>query len=100
LILRGDKDVENRSWRTHHRGRLAIHASITIDLKECRKRKLDPATLPTGVALGTVEAYDRVEDCKSKWAERGHYHWLLRKPKVLPKPKRARGNPTMFWVSL
>jgi hypothetical protein len=28
LIARGEKRVENRSWRTHYRGALAIHAGL------------------------------------------------------------------------
>ena len=31
LIVRGDKDVENRSWRTRHRGPLLIHAGARAD---------------------------------------------------------------------
>lgn len=29
LIARGEKRVENRSWQTHYRGRLAIHAGCS-----------------------------------------------------------------------
>jgi hypothetical protein len=32
LIMRGIKDVENRSWCTEHRDTLAIHAARTFDL--------------------------------------------------------------------
>jgi hypothetical protein len=38
LIARGDKRVENRVWRTHHRGDLAIHAG----LKYVRDEDLPP----------------------------------------------------------
>lgn len=30
------KDIENRSWRTHYRGPLAIHASGTLDQDDLR----------------------------------------------------------------
>jgi hypothetical protein len=29
LVVNGYKDIENRSWRTNHRGPLLIHASST-----------------------------------------------------------------------
>jgi ASCH domain len=29
LVVNGYKDIENRSWRTNHRGPLVIHASST-----------------------------------------------------------------------
>ena len=32
LIVNGFKDVENRNWRTHWRGRLLIHASKGMTL--------------------------------------------------------------------
>jgi hypothetical protein len=100
LILRGDKDVENRRQRTHHRGPLAIHASRTIDYEACREHGLDPDKLPTGKVLGTVEVFDCVKNSKSKWAQRGKYHWLLRKPKRLRKYVSARGNSAIFLVNL
>ena len=31
LIVNGWKDVENRSWNTHYRGRVLIHAGKTMD---------------------------------------------------------------------
>lgn len=31
LIIRGHKDVENRTWKTPYRGRIAIHASSKFD---------------------------------------------------------------------
>lgn len=31
LIVRGSKDIENRSWHTDFRGRFLIHAGKTVD---------------------------------------------------------------------
>lgn len=31
LIMQGYKDIENRTWQTPHRGKLAIHASGSFD---------------------------------------------------------------------
>jgi len=100
LILHSDKDVENRRRRTHHRGPLAIHASLTVNYEACRKYGLDPEKLPTGKVLGTVEVYDCIRNSKSKWAQRGRYHWLLRNPKRLRKYIPACGNSFIFWVGL
>jgi hypothetical protein len=40
-IAFGGKDIENRSWRSHYRGPVAIHASGTLDKKcldyRCRR---------------------------------------------------------------
>jgi hypothetical protein len=54
------KDIENRSWATHYRGPLLIHASRgRLDrpgLEFCRDRglDLDEKPLPHGVILGVV----------------------------------------------
>lgn len=55
------KDVENRSWRTHYLGRIAIHVAQRIDIAECRRLDLDPRTLPAGCVIGTVELSDCVQ---------------------------------------
>lgn len=31
LVVNGFKDIENRDWRTHYRGQVAIHAGKTLD---------------------------------------------------------------------
>ncbi len=31
LIVFGHKDIENRSWTTRYRGRMLIHAGLTVD---------------------------------------------------------------------
>lgn len=30
LIVNGHKDIENRTWRTKHRGRFLVHAGLTM----------------------------------------------------------------------
>lgn len=39
----GEKDVENRSWRTSHRGLLLIHAGFGADREYFRQRSENPA---------------------------------------------------------
>jgi hypothetical protein len=72
LIMLGENRIETRSWRTEHRGRLAIHAGRrnhptyrTICETEPFRSILqkhgitDSAELPRGVILGTVH----LDDC-------------------------------------
>lgn len=63
-ILAGHKRVENRSWATAYRGRLAIHAGRSRASDEraaalFRSLGIDcPDEYPRGVILGTVELAD------------------------------------------
>ena len=69
-IIHGHKPVENRTWHTRHRGRLAIHASA----ESSRSRRSDaeareilasigvtvPDEIPTGAIVGTVAVVDSI----------------------------------------
>jgi hypothetical protein len=93
-ILHLGKDVENRPWRTHRRGRILIQASLNVRREGALKLKLDPDELPTGAIVGSVEIADCTQNSKSKWAIRGQWHWILKNPRVLAKPipfKRTLG---------
>lgn len=63
-ILAGHKRVENRSWNTSYRGRLAIHAGRSRDSDEratalFRSLGIDyPDEFPRGAILGTVDLLD------------------------------------------
>jgi hypothetical protein len=91
-ILHRGKNVENRPMRTHYRGRILIQASLKVERDEALKLKLDPDELPTGAIVGCVEIVDCVQNAKSKWAERGQWHWLLRNPRILTKPIPLKGK--------
>ena len=90
-ILHLGKNVENRPWRTHFRGPILIQAGLRIERDEAHKLKLDPARLPTGVIVGSVEIVDCIRNSKSKWANRGQWHWILKNPRVLAKPIPFKG---------
>jgi hypothetical protein len=86
-ILHLEKDVENRVWRTHYRGPLLIHAAAHHErhpremLSEYMSRP--PSTeslsdLAVGCIIGVAEVVDCVKNSKSKWADRGAWHWLVR----------------------
>lgn len=109
------KDVENRTWRTNYRGRIAIHAGR--DRRCCIQP--GPGIWPPGVVLppieemafgaviGTVELVDvvHVEQLRrgnipfdrwvgSPWAW-GPWCWLVRDP-VPCRPISCRGLPSLF----
>lgn len=90
-IVHLGKDVENRPWRTHYRGRILIQAALKIEREEALKLKLDPDELPTGAILGSVEIVDCIRNSKSKWTSRGQWHWILKNPRYLAKPIPFKG---------
>ena len=83
LIANGDKDIENRSWRTKYRGLFLIHASLALDRDGCRAQKLLAEDMETGGVVGMAEIVDCVTYHPSKWF-RGHYGFVLRKRRSLP----------------
>ncbi len=93
-IIECGKDIENRSWRTHFRGRVFIHAgkldkeAIHFFKKQYPRKKL-PEELPCGAIIGSVEIVDCVESSKSKWFE-GEYGFVLKNPiKIDPVPAKG-----------
>lgn len=76
LIALGEKKFETRSWRTKHRGELAIHASKKIDKVICRIEPFKSVlanhgytadNLPTGVILAICQ----LEECNEIYASNG-----------------------------
>lgn len=74
LVANGHKPVENRTWRTHFRGRIAIHAGSKLapDFDEAceaaRAAGIDlPAELPLGGIVGAATLADCVESHSSEW---------------------------------
>jgi hypothetical protein len=95
LVLDG-KDVENRSWRTNHRGLLVVHASLgraaTASHRAAHVDLADELRYPRGVLLGVVEVVDCVRTSSSPWAEKGQWHWLLDNPCRLRESIPYRGS--------
>lgn len=64
LVAEGRKAIETRSWRTHHRGTIAIHAAKTIPAtarvfaQEITAGRIEP--LPRGVILCLIDLIDCV----------------------------------------
>jgi len=104
--------VENRTWATKIRGKIAIHASKSfrkaeyLEFMQCASGGLFPecsslAFIPhypqfeVGVILGTVELVDCVTESNSEWFF-GDYGFVLENPRQLIKPIPFRGA-LGFW---
>jgi hypothetical protein len=104
LIVHGYKDVENRTWPTRQRGRIAIHAGRTVDhagyhwVRETFPEvPLPPiAALERGGTVGTVTLTDCVRTHPSRWFF-GPFGFVM--ADAAPTPVRAcRGALGFFEV--
>lgn len=106
------KDIENRTWKTDMRGRIAIHAGQRVDRDAFRQgvnldeRALARAERDRGAILGTVNLVGMHEagpmscalnGCRDNvWAHepepgRRLYHWEIESPREFVTPIRATG---------
>lgn len=98
FIVHGLKDIENRDWRTHYRGPVAIHASkhmsedqwigATDMLFETRydAMVITPGLrdrLQFGGIVGVVDVVDCVEQSDSPWFV-GRYGFKLENARAVP----------------
>ena len=111
-ILAGHNRIENRSWTTPHRGRIAIHAGKNSNRDGDAYRLSDRLEITPpdaellqdlrGRLLGTVELYDVVAyDSQASGADAelahdpfatGPWCWRLRHPVWLQEPIPLTGN--------
>lgn len=91
LIVNGYKDVENRNWKTRHRGPLLIHAGASrVRLREGETWVQErfgirlPAEYDFGGIIGIVDLLDCCEHTDSPWHEPELIGWRLGKPRRLP----------------
>lgn len=89
LIVNGHKDIENRTWKTHFRGKVLVHAgkkwdeNVTLaDIKAMYGVEV-PRRLKTGGIVGMVEITDCVTKSKSPWFF-GPYGFTLKDAEPLP----------------
>ena len=111
LIIQGCKTIELRTWTTHHRGRLAVHAAQTVEEADCPVHGLDPVALPRGALVGTVEVVEVTPLDEALWAALRAQHlgqgpfpgpwygWRLADPQRLPQPIPLTGRMGLFNVS-
>lgn len=102
LIAMGDKTIEVRSWRTHHRGPLVIAATArkwSADLEDGSR-----ITLLGGLALCLVDLTDvrpfTREDIEAAYMheddfEEGYYAWIFENARPI-KPFPIRGQQGLY----
>ena len=120
LVARGYKKVENRTWTTNHRGRLAIHVSksdsdlspeVSSFVSEALAKSglstalpsLDELKAQQGLVIATVDlvSVERDEDEPlAPFALPSQYHWILANPLLLEPPIEARGQMGLWNVYL
>ncbi len=92
LIVRGAKDVENRTWTTQYRGPLLIHAPYLVSrltpqlISLCQDAGIDPWTLDglgIGGIVGIADLVECVEESDSEWFG-GPYGFVLAHARRLP----------------
>jgi hypothetical protein len=126
LILANVKRVENRTWPTDYRGRIAIHATRLAVRSWSEVFRTDgrpvafedevgfeddalvlPAlsALPVGAIIGTVAVYDCLEEMDlpddillHDPDVEGPWCWLLRAPRALAVPFACKGK-LRLWES-
>jgi len=98
LIMGGHKRVENRTWRTHYRGPLVIHAGAAVDRASMHLADRYEIDTPKRVFLGVVDLYDchRMPDldwcdCDQRWADPHAWHWCLRNVRPFAEPEPGKG---------
>ena len=125
FIAHGIKDVENRTWRTHFRGRIYIHSSSKgvpdFQFNQQQHNALsivdtDNMDLPYSAIIGEVDIVDCVINHDSIWAEHmtTHEHddtelkildkgqkyiwnWVLANPVLYNKPILNVKGKLSFW---
>jgi hypothetical protein len=112
LVLQGRKTMDLRTYTTQYRGRIAIHASQTVEAESAHRHGFEPEALDSGALVGTVElvevipldeaAYEahREEHLAGRGYREGMFGWLLARPERLPQPIPARGRTNLFNVDL
>lgn len=107
-IIYGNKNIENRSWTTHWRGEILIHAAKNCTKKEyrqaasfCKSMGLqvpELELLPRGQIIGVVTISDCVySKTASGWGMPEQYHWHLKNPQAIA-PVSCLGQPGLFDV--
>ena len=103
-IVFGSKRIENRTWRTNHRGPLAIHVGKKVR-RSCDAREIEEITAIDPDSLGTSEQIDMIRGkiiavCKmvdvvgpnrDPWAF-GPFCWLLEDVEPMNNPVPAIGR--------
>lgn len=95
LICSGEKDIENRSWRTNFRGRVLIHTAKTYDCRDFVPRVICPS--PQSAIIGSVEIVDCIWNSSSKWSFSDCWNWVLENPELFDHPILDIRGALSFW---
>lgn len=111
LIATGEKWVENRTWQTHYRGPIAIHAGQSKQWFTCPEDEALPRGCVVAVAdlaacvnkeWGDLKIGHELNGVVSVWQFWDHRHsigpwcWILANVRELPNPIPAKGKQG-FW---
>jgi hypothetical protein len=89
LIIAGVKRIENRNWRTSHRGPIAIHAARRVDPIApiaAQYGVIIPSDLLRGGIIGVADLVDIVQQPQPEdemWFD-GPFGWVLRNARPVP----------------
>tara|TARA_R110000868_G_scaffold119513_5_gene317294 strand:- start:26335 stop:26769 length:435 start_codon:yes stop_codon:yes gene_type:complete len=122
LIVKGIKDIENRTWKTKFRGRILIHASAKIAgsrLDSLNQEQFDVlvdknngGNYDCSSIIGSVEIVDCVINHESIWAEKSPefttnranqegfkpiYNWVLANPIKFEQPIENVKGKLSLW---
>jgi ASCH domain len=110
LIVAGVKNIENRSWRPHYRGRLYIHAGRRAHKASIRELPARNAhviaydafadDLDNYGLIGSVKLIDCVQNADSPWAIPGLWHWIFENPVAFDTPVVCPGRLGLFDVQV
>ena len=104
LVVNGIKDIENRSWRTNHRGPLLIHASANqadlymdvIEACQANGQVSMPEAYDVGGVVGIVDVVDCVRRHSSPWKHGPSWGWVLANARPL-KFRECKGAVGFFY---
>jgi hypothetical protein len=92
LVVNGFKDIENRSRRTHDRGRVLVHASLSEDLliedSLAALGTFAGIELPDSFDVGGIVGVAEIIGCErrhgSDWKDPSSWGWVLANARPLP----------------
>ena len=110
-ILSAGKSVENRTWATHKRGVILLHASKTRDdlpsavrfLNQVHGVKVPVAELVFGAIVGAVNltsCHYSADKSPDGWGYPNRFHWRFEDVTPLPYPIACRGHQGFFRVEI
>lgn len=103
FILKGLKHIETRSWATHYRGPIAIHAGKTMfsPIMPAQDYPLRGKVIATAILVDCVEMTSEListipnREKELGFYSVGRYAWILENVQPID-PKPARGYPGLW----